>query len=520
MNGGRFRIRAHGARRPSIRVLLLASITTGLLLIMGTGYWLNQQRTLNNMRRLSQETLSTLGDGLRLYVMHLMRIGENSEALQAEIQRIRKSNAHILALRLLPAPVVTRQFALPDGGQAGALASRALASGQAAVDFQRERVIDFAFPFKADGSCLACHHVHIGATLGVLGITLDATNVMQHVRDAQYSTLGLTVAEALLLFLLLVFLLSRLVFTPLSRLQQGAEALSAGSRDVQVEGASSDELGRVIDAFNGMSARLQQTMDGLDQYIREQGAQLGNMVETSRLLGSEDNLDQVLAQMAKVMTESIKITCCRILLLTDGERERLHVRASHPIRPIDHGPSGRACDAAGYPALFAVMEEGQPRLMRPEDVAPSAERDFLFIPGTQWVLCLPVIHRSERFGVVIFNEFRSIEREPMDEKKMRYAMAMTQELAVAIGNIRLNDQLMTQLEEVVFAMAEAVDKKSPWTAGHSRRVADHARGIAEALGWAEAECRDIYRAGLLHDIGKIGTPGVVLNKEEALNADE
>ena len=224
--------------------------------------------------------------------------------------------------------------------------------------------------------------------------------------------------------------------------------------------------------------------------------------------------------MAKVMTESFRTTYCRILLRGDSKQDPLHIRASYPIRPLDHEPSRQVCDVTDCPLLFAVMAEGKPRLIKVDEVEVQAERDFLFFQGTQWVLCLPVLYQAKRLGVVIFNEFRSLAREPMDEKKLRYAMAMTQELAVAINNIRMNDQVMAQLEDVVFAMAEAVDKKSPWTAGHSRRVANYARCIGEAMGWSDAACRDIHRAGLLHDVGKIGTPGTILNKEGSLRADE
>lgn len=522
MDGHRFKIVARGGRRPGIRVLLLSFITAGLLVIMGSGYWLNQHRTLNNMRRLSLETMSTFGDGLRQYVKRLMLTGQNIEVIKAELRHIQKHNANILALKLFPAPDVVSQFALHAGGKPmDRRDAMSFSSGKPDVAFfEGSRVIHVDYPFKAGQSCLACHHVKVGTTLGILGVTLDATEIMQHFQDAQYSVLGLTVAEALLLFLLLVFLLSRFVFAPLGRLEQAAEALASGSRDVRVKGTSDDEMGRVIDAFNGMSARLQETMDGLDQYVREQGAQLRNMVETSRLLGSDDNLDQVLAKMARVMMESIKTTDCRILLCEDGEQDRLCLRVSHPIRPLDDEPSRQFCDAADFPALFAIIKEGEPRLLKPGEVDAQAERDFLFFGDTQWVLCLPVIYLSDRFGVVIFNECRSLEREPMDERKMRYAMAMTQELAVAISNMQLNNQLIAQLEDVVFAMAEAVDKKSPWTAGHSRRVADYARRIGEVMGWSDSECQDIYQAGLLHDIGKIGTPGAILNKESKLTADE
>jgi len=58
-------------------------------------------------------------------------------------------------------------------------------------------------------------------------------------------------------------------------------------------------------------------------------------------------------------------------------------------------------------------------------------------------------------------------------------------------------------------------------AGHSRRVADLARSLAQQMGMSEAETQDVMFAGLLHDIGKIGLPDELLEKPFAsLNSEE
>ena len=58
-------------------------------------------------------------------------------------------------------------------------------------------------------------------------------------------------------------------------------------------------------------------------------------------------------------------------------------------------------------------------------------------------------------------------------------------------------------------------------AGHSRRVAELARSLAQHMGMTEAEIQDVIFAGLLHDIGKIGLPDILLEKPfPSLNNDE
>ena len=62
------------------------------------------------------------------------------------------------------------------------------------------------------------------------------------------------------------------------------------------------------------------------------------------------------------------------------------------------------------------------------------------------------------------------------------------------------------LDRICEAFADVIDAKSPFTARHSRGVAAYAGAIAEQLGLRPAELRELHRAGLLHDIGKLGDP--------------
>jgi len=78
----------------------------------------------------------------------------------------------------------------------------------------------------------------------------------------------------------------------------------------------------------------------------------------------------------------------------------------------------------------------------------------------------------------------------------------------------------TYLDDVAYAFAQVIDAKSPYTAGHSERVALFADLIAEELGWDAERRRHIRRAALLHDIGKLGVSNSVLDKPGKLNDDE
>jgi putative nucleotidyltransferase with HDIG domain len=68
------------------------------------------------------------------------------------------------------------------------------------------------------------------------------------------------------------------------------------------------------------------------------------------------------------------------------------------------------------------------------------------------------------------------------------------------------------LDRVAEAFANVVDAKSPWTYQHSMRVAEIAVGVAQQFDCPPELARDLRRAALLHDIGKLGVSNLILDK--------
>lgn len=86
------------------------------------------------------------------------------------------------------------------------------------------------------------------------------------------------------------------------------------------------------------------------------------------------------------------------------------------------------------------------------------------------------------------------------------------------GRERLVDD--DELDAVARAFADIIDAKSPYTYRHSAQVAHYARLVSRALGDDADEQRRMHRAGLLHDIGKLGVSNRILDKPGALTAAE
>ena len=75
-------------------------------------------------------------------------------------------------------------------------------------------------------------------------------------------------------------------------------------------------------------------------------------------------------------------------------------------------------------------------------------------------------------------------------------------------------------EQVIFALAAAVEAKEAHTMRHTRRVADSARHIGARLGFDDEELDRLYRGAILHDVGKIGVQDSILSKPGPLDDEE
>ena len=96
--------------------------------------------------------------------------------------------------------------------------------------------------------------------------------------------------------------------------------------------------------------------------------------------------------------------------------------------------------------------------------------------------------------------------------------------AVPLYSTRLAYERFVEMREMftqtIGALAEAVDKRDPYTSKHSVRVKEISVDIGRVMRVGDAELEALEWGGLLHDVGKIGVPDNVLKKAERLNKEE
>lgn len=94
---------------------------------------------------------------------------------------------------------------------------------------------------------------------------------------------------------------------------------------------------------------------------------------------------------------------------------------------------------------------------------------------------------------------------------------VVKQTAVAEERRKSMERLANQM---ISSLANTIDAKDAYTNGHSSRVAKYSVMIAERMGYSGERLEGLYYSALLHDIGKIGIPGSIINKTSKLSDEE
>lgn len=93
-------------------------------------------------------------------------------------------------------------------------------------------------------------------------------------------------------------------------------------------------------------------------------------------------------------------------------------------------------------------------------------------------------------------------------------------LRTAIAKIQYQLSLQNSLEQTIQVIADTIEERDPYTAGHQRRVAGICSQIALELGLSSERIQGLHLAATIHDLGKIGIPSEILAKPRRLNTIE
>ncbi|MBI4824241.1 MAG: GAF domain-containing protein [Nitrospirae bacterium] len=169
---------------------------------------------------------------------------------------------------------------------------------------------------------------------------------------------------------------------------------------------------------------------------------------------------------------------------------------------------------AGWVAL-----QGEPVLIRDVQSDPrffkDADEKSKFV--TRDMICVPVSTKERILGVLqVIN--KNIGQ--FDEDDMQLITALSNQVAVAIENANLYQELKETFYGTAQSLAETIEKRDPYTGGHTKRVMNYSLAIGRSMGLSKAELEGLKLSAILHDIGKIGIRDSVLLKKDRLEPEE
>lgn len=183
-------------------------------------------------------------------------------------------------------------------------------------------------------------------------------------------------------------------------------------------------------------------------------------------------------------------------------------------------PYGRNLQAVVDSDLFAqVVMAGKGEIIN-DLRSDSRWQDEL--PGIGSMALIPINSPNRCEGMLVL----ASDNEGLFEAAHRKSLATLASVAgISMSNAFNFEGVQTLMNAILQALAEAIDSRDPFTAGHSERVAHLAVAFAHSLSrtsdfrdvnFSDMELRELYYAGILHDVGKIGIKEDVLTKKTRL----
>ena len=197
-------------------------------------------------------------------------------------------------------------------------------------------------------------------------------------------------------------------------------------------------------------------------------------------------------------------------------------RTTGELRPRSVRPAGAYTTVSQFASSTVVRDSLELReVLVVEDARADARlRDAVSVvqAGVRSAISVPLLGRAGPIGALYAD--RTAVRGTWEPEQIDYAAAFAAHAAAALETAQLYDDREQHFRLTLEALAKAIDARDRYTAGHSERVTAYTLVLARTMKLPEADLDVLRRAGMLHDIGKVGVPDRVLLKAGPLDPGE
>jgi HD-GYP domain-containing protein (c-di-GMP phosphodiesterase class II) len=167
-----------------------------------------------------------------------------------------------------------------------------------------------------------------------------------------------------------------------------------------------------------------------------------------------------------------------------------------------------------------VAQHGEPLIVN------SPGKDPRFFKGvdektefkTRNMICVPVRVKERIIGVL--EAINKQKKGRFNKEDLSLLTSLADQVAIALDNSRLYQELEETFFQTVDSLADTIEKRDPYTGGHTQRVTSYSLTIGKYLQLKPLERKRLKIASVLHDIGKIGIEDHILRKPERLSPEE
>ncbi len=279
---------------------------------------------------------------------------------------------------------------------------------------------------------------------------------------------------------------------------------------------------RVATIIQGIAGQLGSAYENARLYeeTQQKSLDLARKVEALKVLSEIDRVILSTLNREEMLSRAVQ-QISRLLpavggaaFLVDPEHDCLRFSGGWGIT-MENGAVVQRESCAGLTTLKSGKTLSRTSLT---DIKQLSSLDRAFIAtGVKSDMYIPIISKGKGLGLVWLGSSRVAGFSLEDAET---AKRLAAQIGIALENTRLVSDLEEMFMNIIKALASAIDAKSPWTKGHSERVTEYAEKTAKKMGFGHADTERLRLAGLLHDIGKIGTYDVILDKPDKLTEAE
>jgi putative nucleotidyltransferase with HDIG domain len=176
------------------------------------------------------------------------------------------------------------------------------------------------------------------------------------------------------------------------------------------------------------------------------------------------------------------------------------------------------------PTARCVREETTVISDRSHDQDLTPWRNQNEIKGFQVAIALPLRARESAKPLGTLTIYTWLQ-EGFEQEEIAMLEELAGDLGFAISSFRHREEVAkltlertVNYQETIFTFVNMIEQRDTYTAGHTERVGGYCQKIAKEMGIDEQEIGKLYKAAILHDIGKIATPDSVLLKPGKLSS--